>query len=233
MGVVFSMHYAVSVLEILFIDLLLSGDNAAVIAMICSHLPPKQRTFCVRLGVGIAVVVRILSLFVVDSLLSYPGLSAIGGLSLLAIGMSFSPFTSSLPEDTSLEKSDNKGGFFSAIRKIVFADFIMSIDNVIGVASIANGNRFLLIFGVVASIPIMLFFSNFFINLLNKYRFVFWIGVAFLGFIGGMLIAGDVFIKEFVSRYPPVKWAIPITCAILLTAARYLITILTRKEKNI
>ncbi|WP_092484423.1 YjbE family putative metal transport protein [Candidatus Ichthyocystis hellenicum] len=226
------MSYFLSVVEILFIDILLSGDNAAIIAMSSRHLPPKQRVLCVRIGVSLALAIRVVSLFLVGSALSRPGFSIFGGLVLLAVGLSFSPSAkSAAASKDSSSNSDDKLGFYMVLKKIVVVDFVMSIDNVMGIASVAKDDKFLLVFGVLASIPMLLFFSDILGRLLDKYSFIFWLGVGFIGFVGGRLIMGDVFFQE-INHYHLLSWIVSIVTGVLLVAIRYLMTFFVRKEEN-
>ncbi|CUT17525.1 MULTISPECIES: YjbE family putative metal transport protein [Candidatus Ichthyocystis] len=225
------MSYFLSVMEILFIDILLSGDNAAIIAMSSRHLPPKQRVLCVRIGVFLALAMRIVSLFLVGSVLSRPGFSVVGGLVLFAVGLSFSPSKKAvaLPKDSSAD--DDKLGFYMVLKKIVITDFVMSIDNVMGIASVAKDDKFLLVFGVVASIPMLLFFSDFLGRLLDKYSFVFWLGVGFIGFVGGRLIMGDILFEKIKYQHL-LGWGVSIVAGLLLVAVRYLMMFFIRKEEK-
>jgi len=150
----------VDVLKIIMIDLLLSGDNAVVIALACRNLPDAQRKQGIIYGVGGAIGLRIVMTFFAVSLLSLPYLKLVGALLLLWIGIKLI-----LPDEEhgegSIKAKANLGG---AIKTIIIADFVMSLDNVIGVAAAAKGNVGLLIFGLLVSIPMIIWGSQMVLN---------------------------------------------------------------------
>jgi YjbE family integral membrane protein len=146
----------VDVLKIIMIDVLLSGDNAVVIALACRNLPLEQRKKGIMLGVMGAIVLRIVLTFFAVGMLSLPYLKLIGAFLLIWIGVKLL-----LPEDEHGEssiKADTR--LFGAVKTIIIADFVMSLDNVLGVAAAAKGNTTLLVFGLLISIPLIAWSSQ-------------------------------------------------------------------------
>lgn len=188
----------VSVGQIILIDILLGGDNAVVIALACRRLPPEQRAKGVMWGVVGAVAARIVLIFFALQLLALPYLKAVGALLLLWIGVKLI-----LPED---EEGHGKleGGttLWSAVRTVIVADAVMSLDNVIAVAAAAGGNLGLVIFGIVVSVPIIVWGSKFVIALIERFPVVVLLGGALLGWIAGGMLAGDAAWKAWYEAQP-------------------------------
>ena len=181
-------------IEIIIINILLSGDNAVVIALACRNLPPKQRTWGIVWGAGGAIVLRIVLTFFAISLLNLPWLKIIGGVLLLWIGVK-------------LIADDEDGGhevkasdqLFAAVRTIVIADLVMSLDNVIGVAAAAKGSLVLLIFGLVVSIPLVILGSQLILKLIERFPIIVVAGGGLLGWIAGEMIVTDTAIAAWVD----------------------------------
>ncbi len=168
-------------------DILLAGDNAVVIAMASKSLPPHLQKKAIIFGSAAAIVMRILLTLVAAQLLALPWLKLIGGLALFYIGV-----TLLLPED-----EPDEGGvvaqatLLTAIRTILIADLVMSLDNVIAVAAAAKGDVPLLIIGLALSIPLVVFGSSLLLKVIEKYPIIVWAGAALLGFIAGQIIVVD------------------------------------------
>ena len=184
----------VGLLKIIWINILLSGDNAVVIALAARGLPPEQQRKAILFGSGAAVVLRIGLTIVAAWLMALQGLQVIGGLLLLWIGAQL------LANE---EESDSDGkehaNLMSAVRTILIADVVMSLDNVIGVAAAAKGDQALLIIGLAISIPLVVFGSSMMIKLMERYPSIITLGAALIGWVGGETIASDVLLKEFVA----------------------------------
>src|SRR5512135_2873820 len=146
-----SAQFWVDVLKIIVIDILLSGDSAVVIALACRNLPPQQRKQGVTYGVLGAIGLRVALTFFAVGLLTLPYLKLVGGGMLMWIGVKLI-----LPEDEhDADKIKANAHLWGAVKTIIIADFIMSLDNVLGVAAAANGNMLLLVFGLLVSIPLI------------------------------------------------------------------------------
>jgi YjbE family integral membrane protein len=171
--------------KIIWINVLLSGDNALVIAMACRGLAPRQRLWGMVIGAGIAVVLLIAFTGIVAKLMVLPYLKLVGGLALLVIAARLL-----VPED---EGSDVTAGtsLWHAIRIVVIADIVMSLDNVIAVAAAANGQLPLLILGLAVSIPMIVAGAALIMMVLDRFPILVWLGATLLGWIAGEVIATD------------------------------------------
>jgi len=173
--------------KIVWVNILLSGDNAVVIALAARSLPPQQQKQAIMIGSGAAIALRIVLTLVAAQLLLLPYLKLIGALLLLYIGV-----TLLLPED---ESDDGGSGVTSsmatAVRTILIADLVMSLDNVIAVAAAANGNVPLLIIGLATSIPLVIFGSTLLLKVIERFPAIVWAGAALLGFIAGEISVTD------------------------------------------
>ena len=171
--------------KIIWINVLLSGDNALVIALACRGLHPRQRLWGMIIGAGIAVILLIVFTGIVATLMVLPYLKLAGGLALLAIAAKLL-----VPED---EGDDVAAGtsLWHAVRIVVIADIVMSLDNVIAVAAAANGQLPLLILGLAISIPMIIAGAALIMMILDRMPILVWLGAALLGWIGGGVIATD------------------------------------------
>jgi YjbE family integral membrane protein len=171
--------------KIIWINVLLSGDNALVIALACQGLHPRQRVWGMVIGAGIAVVLLILFTGIVATLMVLPYLKLAGGLALLAIAAKL------LVPESEGDKVAEGTSLWHAIRIVVIADIVMSLDNVIAVAAAANGQLPLLILGLAISIPMIIAGAALIMMILDRMPFLVWLGAALLGWIGGDVIATD------------------------------------------
>jgi YjbE family integral membrane protein len=173
--------------KIVWVNILLSGDNAVVIALAARSLPPQQQKKAIMIGSGAAIGLRIVLTLVAAQLLLLPYLKLIGALLLLYIGV-----TLLLPED---ESDDGGSGVTSsmatAVRTILIADLVMSLDNVIAVAAAADGNVPLLIIGLATSIPLVIFGSTLLLKVIERFPAIVWAGAGLLGFIAGEISVTD------------------------------------------
>jgi YjbE family integral membrane protein len=185
---------AVAILKIIGINIVLSGDNAVVIALACRNLPDHQRRLGVALGAGAAILLRILFTLVVQQLLDLPFLKLIGGIMLLWIAVKL------LLADDSGEEVAGGATLWEAIKIISIADIIMSLDNVLAIAAAAKGDTWLMIAGLIISIPMVVFGSTMIIGLLRRYPLLVWVGAALLGWIAGELIATEPAAKAGVAE---------------------------------
>jgi YjbE family integral membrane protein len=176
----------VAVGKIIWINVLLSGDNALVIALACRGLEPRQRLWGMVLGAGVAVVLRILFTGIVATLMALPYLKLVGGLALLVIAAKLL-----VPEEDDEDGVQSAAHLWAAVQIVVVADIVMSLDNVIAVAAAANGSAPLLILGLAISIPLIVAGAALIMELLNRLPVLVWAGGALLGWIAGDVIATD------------------------------------------
>ena len=185
--------------QIIMIDILLGGDNAVVIALACRNLPPEQRTKGILYGTVGAIGLRVILIIFAMSLLQLPWLKLVGGLLLVWIGIKLL-----VPEEET-DHGVGAGGttLMAAIRTVIIADLVMSVDNVIGISAAAQRaneeHQFaLVVFGLLVSVPIIIWGSRLVLGLMEKYRFIIWIGGMLLGWIaGGMVITDPVIEARF------------------------------------
>ena len=180
--------------KIIWINVLLSGDNALVIAMACRGLHPRQRLWGMVIGAGIAVILLIVFTGIVATLMALPYLKLIGGLALLVIAAKLL-----VPED---EDDEIAAGttLWHAIRIVVIADIIMSLDNVIAVAAAANGQFSLLILGLAISIPMIVAGAALIMAVLDRFPILVWLGALLLGWIAGEVIESDPAVQPWLDR---------------------------------
>ncbi|MFH0784326.1 MAG: TerC family protein [Pseudomonadota bacterium] len=196
----FHPEFWLAVMQIIMIDILLGGDNAVVIALACRRLPPNQRTLGILWGTAGAIVLRVILIFFALSLLSIPLLKLVGAFLLLWIGVKLL-----LPEEDDkhgeLKSSDRLWG---AVKTVIIADFVMSLDNVIAIAGAAEGagsghQTLLVIFGLVVSIPIIVWGSQIVSRFMDRFPMVITLGGMLLGWIAGGMAASDPFIVRFAA----------------------------------
>ncbi len=187
-------EFWLGLLKIVWINIILSGDNAVVIALAARSLPPAQQKKAVLFGSGAAVVLRILLTVVAVQLLALPYLQIVGGMLLLWIG------TQLLGDEHEGEgESKEYGSLMAAVRTILIADLVMSLDNVIAVAAAAKGSMVLLILGLAISIPLVIFGSTLMIRLMERFPVIVTLGAALIGWVGGETMISDNFIKPLIQ----------------------------------
>jgi len=207
-----SASFWADVFKIIVIDLLLSGDNAVVIALACRNLPPAQRRKGILFGVGGAIGLRVVLTFFAVSLLALPYLKLVGAFLLIWIGIKLI-----LPEDEHSEdsiKADTR--LFGAIKTIIIADFVMSLDNVLGVAAAAKGNVPLLVFGLLISIPLIAWSSQLVLKLIDRFPFIIYAGGALLGYVAGEMLVSEALFAPVVETRHYLHWLVPGFCAVLV-----------------
>jgi YjbE family integral membrane protein len=189
-----STDFWIGLVKIIWINIILSGDNAVVIALAARALPPHQQRMAVLFGSGAAVVLRILLTIVAVQLLAMPYLQIVGGLLLLWIGVQLLG-----DEDEGEGEAKEHGSLLAAVRTILIADLVMSLDNVIAVAAAAKGSFLLLILGLAISIPLVIFGSTLMIKLMERFPIIVVLGAALIGWVGGETIASDFIFKDYVA----------------------------------
>lgn len=206
-----------AILSIVIIDLVLSGDNAVIIGMAAHRLPPRQRRLAILFGGGAAIVLRISLTAVATFLLTIPGLQALGGALLLWIG-----FKLLKQEEESAEGIKVASGMREAITTILIADFVMSLDNVLGVAAAAHGDFALLLFGLILSMAILMVGGSLVATLINKLWWLAYVGSGVIVFTGAEMFFGDPFIEG--THVVPESLHLPlalVVTAVVLGAAHY------------
>jgi YjbE family integral membrane protein len=186
-------QYLLRVSEIVWINLLLSGDNALVIALACRSLPPQQRLWGMTLGAAVAVGMRIGFASIVVSLMHLPYVKLIGGCALLWIAISL---LDGNPEHHDSKRIAGSESLLRAIKTIALADLIMSLDNVIAVAAAAGGDHSLLIFGLGISVPLIVAGATLTMMILMRLPILVWAGAGLLGWIGGDLVVNDPIVAD-------------------------------------
>ncbi len=198
--------------QIIWINIILSGDNAVVIALAARSLPPKQQKMAIMWGSGAAVVLRIVLTFVAAYLLKLPYLQIIGGLLLLWIGFQL------LSGEEGEEEGETKayGSLSAAVRTILIADLVMSLDNVIAVALAAKGNFTLLVLGLAISIPLVVFGSTLMIKLMERFPVIITLGAALIGWVAGDAISHDVALKSVFENNAYLAYGLKAGCAVFV-----------------
>jgi YjbE family integral membrane protein len=197
-----------ALLKIIGVNIVLSGDNAVVIALAARSLPPKQQKQAIIWGSGAAIVMRIILTLFAVKLLELEWLKLIGSVLLLWIGVKLL-----IPEDEdpNIAASDN---MWAAIKTILIADLVMSLDNVIAVAAAAGGHWGLLMIGLAISIPLVIFGATLLLKLMERWPIIITIGAGLLGFVAGEMAWEDGAISGFTSQYPPMaKYVVAAICA--------------------
>lgn len=183
--------------SIIVANILLSGDNAVVIALAARALPPHQQKKAIALGSGAAIVLRVVLTIVASQLLRLPFLKILGSLALMYIGVDL------------LADGDDDGhvgeantGLMAAVRTILVADLVMSLDNVLAVAAAAQGNTTLLVLGLTISIPLIIFGSTLLLKVMERFPIIVTLGAALLGFLAGEMLLSDPAITDRLGDVP-------------------------------
>lgn len=182
-------------LEIIWINILLSGDNAILIALACQRLEPAQRRWGVLLGASGGVVLRIAFTALVVELMALPFLKIVGALLLLLVAVK-------LLVDETEHTHEAKPDLWGAVLSIVAADAVMSLDNVLAIAAVAKGSLMLIGFGLAVSVPIVMFGAGALMQVLDRFPLLVWAGAGLLGWVAGDMAASDPAWKDYVSLDP-------------------------------
>jgi len=207
-----SPDFWIALSQIILINIVLSGDNAVVIAMASRSLPPAQQKKAILFGSVGAIVLRVVLTFFAVYLLTLPYLKLVGAALLLWIGIGL---LRSEEEETSLE---GHAGLAGAIKTIVVADLVMSLDNVVGVAAAAKGNVPLLVFGLVISIPLIIFGSTLILKLMDRFPIIIVLGAALLGWVAGEMAMSDPAIVGWAANHHALHTVVPALGAMLVVA---------------
>jgi YjbE family integral membrane protein len=199
----------INLLKIIWINVVLSGDNAVVIALAARSLPPKERNLAIIWGSGVAVVLLVILTIAAAQLMALPYLQIVGGALLLWIGVQL------LTESDDGDGEDQKhASLMAAIRTILIADLVMSLDNVIGVAAAAKGEMTLLILGLAISIPLVVFGSSLMITVMTRFPILVTLGAALIGWVGGEALVNDSALKPLIQDNMLIEYGVPALCAL-------------------
>ena len=204
----FDYTFLSALLSIILIDLVLAGDNAVVIALAVRNLPGKQRKWGIMLGSGAAVLLRVLCTMFVAQMLRIPLLKFVGGALIAWIAVKL------LTQEHHDEKVDQAKNLIQAIKLIVIADIVMSLDNMLAVGGASKGNMFLLIFGLGLSIPLVVGTSSLLSMLMDKYPVIVVIGSAVLGKVAGEMMTTDALVQKWFAFPPYVTYIAEATFAV-------------------
>jgi len=204
-GSLFGSHAltAIAIAKIIGINIILSGDNAVVIALACRNLKPRERTWGIILGAGAAVVLRIIFTVIIQHLLGIPWLQLCGGLLLIWIAVKL--LIADEPEDDNVASGSN---LWEAVKIVAIADVVMSLDNVLAIAAAAmqaptDQQLWLIVLGLVISIPLVVAGSTLIMSLLTRYPVLVWAGAGLLGWIAGELLVGDLMSVTQLQAWDP------------------------------
>jgi YjbE family integral membrane protein len=225
----------IAVLQIIFVNVILSGDNAVVIAMACLTLPPKQRLWGMILGAGVAVLLRVIFTLVIAQAMTYPYLKLVGGALLFYVAIKL------VTEDAGGEEGGVEAAhtLWRAVRIVAIADIVMSLDNVIAIAASAENaaavvdaahasvmKATLIVFGLATSVPLIVAGSAILMALLERYRVLVWGGGALLGWIAGDVMAADAVLAGWVNDsllHQLHIWGGPIGGIIVIAAGYFMV----------
>jgi YjbE family integral membrane protein len=207
-----------AILQIILIDILLGGDNAVIIALACRNLPAKQRRMGIIWGAAGAIVLRVILITIAVALLQMPFLKLVGGLLLLWIGVKL---IAPVDDGHSAEKLHGSDKLMAAIKTIIVADFVMSLDNVIAIAGAAeqadpSHRTGLIVFGLLVSVPFIVFGAQIILKLLDRFPIIVTAGAALLGWIAGGLIVGDPILEPVLPASTALYYAACTAGAVLV-----------------
>jgi YjbE family integral membrane protein len=202
-------------LQIIYVNILLSGDNAVVIALACRDLPPAQRRWGVIWGAAGAIVLRIILTIFAVQLLLLPWLKVVGGVLLLWIGIKLIMEEAGDDGDGPAVRASDR--LWSAVRTVIVADLVMSVDNVLGVAAAAKGSVPLLVFGLLVSIPLVIAGSQIILTLIERFPIIILAGGGLLGWIAGKMLIEDTALAPWIGAHMEwLDWAGPIAGVLIV-----------------
>jgi YjbE family integral membrane protein len=205
-------EFWLALVQIMLINIVLSGDNAVVIALACRSLPPEQQKRAIMFGSVGAIVLRVVLTFFAVFLLGLPYLKLVGAVLLLWIGVGL------LKGDDGEEELEGHSNLVAAIKTIIVADLVMSLDNVIGVAAAAKGNVVLLVVGLVVSIPLIIYGSTIILKLMNRFPLIITAGAALLGWVAGEMAVSDPAVTDWTTAHHSMHTIAPVAGALLVVA---------------
>lgn len=213
----FSASWFVALGSILLLDLLLSGDNAIIIALACKNLPHEHRTKAILLGCAGAIVLRVMLTMAATRLLEVPYLQFIGGVALVFIAIKLLK-----PEEEDLSNIKSSAKLWTAIKTILVADFIMSLDNVLSLAAVAqtvpDGKYLLILIGLLVSIPLVVCGAQILLKLIQHFPIIIYVGAAILGYAAAKMMVFDHAIGVYLA---PFALAIEVILPIIVVAVGF------------
>ena len=212
----FNDAWVIAVLQIIAIDIVLGGDNAIIIALACRNLPKHQRLAGILWGTAGAIILRVILVFFATSLMEIPGLRLVGGTLLIWIGIKLLNEVETHDLDGKINQSSN---LLTAIRTIIIADFVMSLDNALAITAAAKGDIGLVVFGLLLSVPIIIWGSALIIRLMERFPIIITAGAGLLGWLGGGLIISDKLLAEFTASSLPATPTIAATVGTIFVIA--------------
>jgi len=226
------MEYVTILFGIILINLILSGDNAVLIALACRNLPLKQRKLAIFWGSVGAIVLRVLLTMVALLLLKIPLLKLIGGVLIVWIAFKL------LMQEEENQEDDSKcaGNLWEAIKIIIIADLIMSTDNVLAIAGISKGNVPLLAVGLATSIPLIILGAQIVVHLMKKFPAIIYVGAGILGWTGGEMIVGDKQVEGLLNNalshntIAVLEWLIPLALTLFVVFGGYWLNLRRKKR---
>jgi YjbE family integral membrane protein len=226
MAEVMTAQFWVGLMTIIWVNIILSGDNAVVIALAARSLPPHQQKKAIFYGAGAAVLMRIALTIVAVKLLQFPYLKLIGAVLLLWIAVKLL-----VPEEDAGEGIESSANLITAIKTILIADLVMSLDNVIGVAAAAKGSMLLLVLGLLISIPLVIFGATVLMRLMERFPVIITVGAAILGWVSGEMAVTDPVLAEWVNQNAHwLHWIGPAAGAALVVVIGKAIAARAKKE---
>lgn len=189
-------HFWLGLGAIIWVNIILSGDNAVVIALAARSLPAHQQKKAIIWGAGAAVVLRIVLTIVAVELLKFPYLKLVGGLLLFWIAIKLL-----VPEDGDGDGVKSSAHLLAAIKTILIADLVMSLDNVIAVAAVAKGSIVLLVLGLLISIPLVVFGATVLMKMMERYPVIIAVGAALIGYVAGEMLVTDPVVIEWFKAH--------------------------------
>lgn len=227
-----SIEFLSKIVAIILFDIVLSGDNAVVIALATRKLDEGNRKKAIFVGTAGAIILRVVLMMMAVQLLALPFIKIIGSLLLLYIAYDL------LKSNDSEEHGNVKveTSFFAAVRTILVADLVMSLDNVIAIAGASDGHAGLAVLGLIVSIPVIVFGSQIILKIMDKFPIVIWVGALLIAYTAGTMIIEDHFFAHLVDRLVPNishTHMVPIVFALLLIAIKFVIEGIKGKNKEL
>ena len=212
----FNDAWLVAVLQVIAIDIVLGGDNAIIIALACRNLPKHQRRAGIIWGAAGAIILRVIMVFFATNLMEVSGLRMIGGILLIWIGVKLLTEGETQNLDGKINQSSN---LLTAIRTIIIADFVMSLDNALAITAAAKGDIGLVVFGLLLSVPIIIWGSSLILRLMERFPVISTAGAGLLGWLGGSLMISDKLLAKFTAMLPPATPTIAAAIGVIFVIA--------------
>ena len=226
----FDTPHLLSILQLIWINILLSGDNALVIALACRDLPAHQKRAGMVLGAGVAIGLRILFTFLLTYLLDTPFLRICGALLLLWIAVKLLIDD----EEAHVGNITTSDRLINAVRTVAVADVVMSLDNVLAIAAIAKDNTLLLVLGLLISMPLIVAGSGIVMYIINRFPLLVWVGAALLGWVAGDMLLADPALTDFFDEALLRRLVTPMAAmgAVFVLGFGYLFRFLRKQQKT-